>query len=646
VSRLRSQPSIDAPDVAQRVAQRERATRAWRCSHDAGRSLGALPAVTLLAATGLLLVALGNDAGQKGSSGLQLLFWLGLVLIYAPIAFRLLSVSATREERLGLALTLGLTLFLVKVLRSPIGFVRFDELGWWRATHEVLGSGDAFAHNPIVISTAGFPGLSTVTAAIVQVTGLSVFHAGLILIGTARIVLILALFLFFERIIGSARAAGIGVAVYACNPSFLYFDAQFGYESLALAVATAMLLASLRWSDHSERRAPASLPGTAAVLLVLACLLTITHHMTSLALLVFFLAWSGVMLTVSRRRGVERGRGLLDGPGLPALALGVPVVLWLILVAGGVTVAELGGVFSDAFESVIHLLFGGSNAKPIFSGSGQKEHLIARALAVASIVPLLIMIALGLRKMWRDREGDPLRLTLAGVAILYPVTLGLRLTLSSSETSQRASEFVYVGVAFLAAMLIVEWDWTRRHVRTALGTLTVTGVATITFLGSFIIGELQATRQPGPYLVGAEDRSVTSEGLAAASFASHHLSAQSRILADRTNATLLGSYGGLDPIFGKYAGIPLPRLLLGGRFDEKDRRVIHGQSLAYVVVDTRLTRELPLIGYYVESDEPGAFSRRVPIAIGSLKKFESAPGVSKIYTNGPISIYDTSALLR
>ena len=46
-----------------------------------------------------------------------------------------------------------------------------------------------------------------------------------------------ALFLFLERAAGSARAAGIAIAVYACNPSFLYFDSQFGYESLALAIA-------------------------------------------------------------------------------------------------------------------------------------------------------------------------------------------------------------------------------------------------------------------------------------------------------------------------------------------------------------------------------------------------------------------------
>ena len=73
-----------------------------------------------------------------------------------------------------------------------------------------------------------------ITAPLAQLADIGIFLSGTIVIGTARLVLMLALFLFLERVIGSARAAGIGVAIYACNPSFLYFDSQFGYESLAL----------------------------------------------------------------------------------------------------------------------------------------------------------------------------------------------------------------------------------------------------------------------------------------------------------------------------------------------------------------------------------------------------------------------------
>jgi hypothetical protein len=634
-----------------RAAQEERRRR--RTSQPAGREggprlrLGAAPALAVLAALGLLLVAVGNDAARDGAHEVrQGLFWIGLVLIYAPITFRLVTGDASREERIALVLAMALALFLVKVLRSPTGFTRFDELGWWRATHETVAGGGAFSDNPIVVSTAGFPGLSTVTAAVSQLSGLSIFQAGLLVIGVARLTLTLALFLFLERAIGSAWAAGVGVAVYACNPSFLYFDAQFGYESLALMLAIALLLATLRWSDRSERRQPEALLGTVAVLVVLSLMLVVTHHMTTLAALLFCALWTVAILALNRGRRHEYTAMWLAGPGLPAAVIGIAAVFWFAFVAWGVTVEELGGVFSGMVDSLANLVTRDGGSKQLFSGSGQSEPLLGRALVVASVIPVLGVIGLGVLRMWREREDDPLRVSLAAVAVLYPVTLALRLTLSSSEASQRASEFVFIGVAFLAAALIAEWDWTRRHLRRSATFAAVTAVATITFLGGFLIGELQATRQPGPYLVGAEDRSITSEGLAAARFARRHLAPHSRILVDRTNATLLGSYGELDPVFGRYADISVPRVLFSAELDRTDRRAIHGQSLAYVVVDTRLSRGVPLLGYYVESDEEDAFERTQPVAIASLRKFESAPEVDKVYSNGPISIYDTTALLR
>lgn len=608
-------------------------------------SLGAMPALTLLASIGLVLIAAGNDAAQRGDSKAQALFWVGLVIIYAPIAFRLLSRSAGREERIALVLALGLSLFLVKVLRSPIDFVRFDELGWWRATSDVASTGHAFLTNPFLVTTSVFPGLPTVTAGISKLADISIFHAGLIVIGAARLTLMLALFLFLERALGSARGAGIGVAVYVCNPSFLYFDAQFGYESLALGLGIAFLLAAQRWSARNRLARARDLPGTLAALLVLACMLTLTHHMTTVAVFVFVAIWAAADALLGGERGDGRARWW-RGPALPAALLLVTAALWFGLVAGSVTVDELGGVFSRGFNSVLDLVTGSSGSKQLFSGAGQSENIAARVLAVASVVPLLAATLLGFDKMWRRRDFNPLHLTLAAAAALYPVSLGFRLTQAGSETSQRASEFVFVGVAFLAALLIGDLGRHRPRLATTTASLAITAIAVTTFLGGFIVGELQATRQPGPYLVGAEDRSVTAEGLAAADFASRHLEEDSRILADRTNATLLGSYGGLDPIFGRYASLSVPRVLFSPQFDEADRRIVHGQSLAYVVVDRRLSSGLPVIGYYVESDEPGALTRRQPLAIDSVRKFEAVPGISRIYTNGPISIYDTSELLK
>jgi hypothetical protein len=649
VSRTARAIERSSHDGRRTAAQPEIATSALRL-FETRTSLGAAPKLTLIAAYGLLLVAVADNAARQGSGGsLKLLFWVGLALIYGPIAFRLFGGGAQRSERIVLALVLGLSLLLVKVLHSPAEFARFDELGWWRATRDVIASGHTFGGNPLNGSTAVYPALATITAAVSQLTGLSIFHSGLIVIAVARAVLMLTLFLFLEQVIRSSRAAGIGVAIYACNPSFLYFDAQFAYESLALTAAAAVLLIALRWSRHYRSAPVSATVGLAGVLLVLSCGLTLTHHMTSIAVAAFLALWAGTAATTMRSSDARDGAHRVHGPLVPAALLILTSALWLSLLAAPATVSELGGQFSRAFTSVSDLITGASSTKQLFSGAGQGEGLASRVLTVAYILLTLILVFVGLRAMWRgsDRVRDPLWWTLSAVALLYPITLGLRLTLASSEISQRASGFAFLGAAFLAALLTVRSTRVAWRPRALLAArLGLTAMAVLSLIGSFLLGELQATRQPGPYLVGAEDRSVTPEGVAAAAFASAHLPAGSRALLDRTNATLLGSYGGLNPVFGRFGSTSLPRILFSSRFDATDLRALRGQSLAYIVVDRRLAREPPLIGYYVESDEPGAFVRKLPVSANALAKFTSVASLSKVYSNGPIDIYDTRELLR
>jgi hypothetical protein len=625
-------------------------------------SLGAAPVLALLAAAGLVLVAFGDNAARESASLTQPLFLGGLVLIYAPLAFRLLSAGASRAERISLVLILGASLLVVKILASPTGFVRFDELGTWRATHDVVQTGHFLSANPLVVSTAGFPGLEAVTAALAQLSGLSIFHAGIVVIGLARVTLMLALFRLLERVTGSARAAGLGVCVYACNPGFLYFDAQFGYESLAILIGAATLLVAVRWSELDQPSRPQAVAGLVGAMAVLSCTLTVTHHMTSLALLAFFVAWAGLTALAGRVASINstgktvvgagaggtlaaRLRRSLDGPALPALLIAVAAGFWFTFVAGAVTVDELGGTITGAVESSLRLLTGGNGPKPLFAGGGQTNPLAARALAVGSVIPLLVLIPFGLRRTWRGRDSSPLWRTLALVAVLYPVTLALRLTPAGSETSQRASEFVFLGLAFFAAVVVGELRWPVRWLSRGTKAVGLTAVATVIFLGGVIVGELPATRQPGPYLVGAEDRSITPEGLAAARFAATNLPAGSRILVDRPNGTLLGSYGHLDPVLANTInGIPVARVFFSKEFDRADRRVIVDDEIDYIAVDRRLSRALPVIGYYFVNGEPRAYARKVPISPASLSKFRHVRGLSRIFASGPIAIYDTSGL--
>jgi hypothetical protein len=636
------------------------ATRPWAGPRRGNRPelrFGLAPLLAVLSAVGLLMVAVGNNAARLDEAHAQPLFWGGLIVIYAPIALRLFSVSASREERIALSILLGGSLYVFKILYEPTSFNLHDELGTWRQTADLVSSGRALSDNPIVTGYAGFPGLELVTSALSKLGDLRIFLSGTIVIGASRLALMLALFLFLERATRSSRAAGIGVALYACNPSFLYFDSQFGYESIALVIAAALLLATVDWSDprsSGRRRSPA---GLIAAMAILSATLAITHHMTSYAMVGFLGLWALTIAFAGGRGATGLAAGAsparlafsrapwVDGPGLPALFLVLAAGAWFAFEASHVTTAELGDVLKEAIESVIHLITGESGSKTLFQSAGQTNTPTARVLGIASIVPLLALIPLGLLRTWRGRGApNPLWRALSVVALFYPLTMLLRFTQAGTETSQRASEFVFLGLAFLGGLLLSEFPWwgpRARRLRLGLG---LSALMTVIFLGGFIVGESPVTRQPGPFLVGGEARAISPQGLAAAQFAASKLPPGSRVLVDRPNSTLISSYGYLDRVSGSIEGISVTRVFTSERFDAIDQRVISNDEIDYIVVDRRLTHEPPAGGYYFESTEPDANTYESPLDAATLRKFNHVRGLSRIFDNGAIAIYDTSGL--
>ncbi|MGZ6299320.1 MAG: hypothetical protein ACXWMN_02355 [Candidatus Limnocylindria bacterium] len=595
-------------------------------------------------------MALGNNDAREGGGDAQMLFWAGLVLIYTPIVLRLFSPKSSRTECLALSMLLGGSLFMVKVLYNPTGLIPHDEMASLRQTWELFTTGHFFSANPVVQGYAGYPGLEAVTAPLAQLSRTSTYVAAMIVIGVARVTLILALFLFLERVTGSYRVAGIGIAVYVSNPSFLYFDSQFGYESLALPIGAALVLVSLRWASAPRAERRLNTRGILAAMAVLAATVVATHHLTSYSVLAFLVIWAltiefgrrdGVFPAVPATYGADPSAPR-QGPALPALFTGAAIAFWLLVVAGSVTANELGSVIAGAFESAIDLLTGQGGSKALFeAGHGETNSTVARILGVASIIPLLFVIPFGLRRTWMRRGSNAMWRALAVVAALYPITLVLRLTQAGTETSQRASEFVFVGLAFVAGLLIVE---RRQHAKPgwmALRQLGLAAIATVVFLGGFIVGESPVTRQPGPYLVAAESRSVSPQALAAARFADEHLPPRSRILVDRVNGVLMAAIGHLDPVIGSVKGIPVSQVFFSRRYGRKDQVVISDDAIDYIVVDRRFIERLPVSGYYYEKDEP---SGGKPISREALQKFANLDGLTRIFDNGAIAIYDTAGL--
>jgi hypothetical protein len=182
---------------------------------------------------GLTLVLVADAAARTGVSWAEWLFWIGLLVLLVPIAARIVSESPSDDERLALVAILAVALYVVKFLHSPLGFTLHDEFIHWRTAQDLLATGQLFHPNPLLPVSPLYPGLESITSAVAQVAGLSPFAAGIIVIGVSRLVLTLALYMTYQLASGSHRLAAIASVVYMANPNYLFFDAQFSYESLA-----------------------------------------------------------------------------------------------------------------------------------------------------------------------------------------------------------------------------------------------------------------------------------------------------------------------------------------------------------------------------------------------------------------------------
>ena len=109
---------------------------------------------------GLFATGLGDALGQDGHQSPALpMFFVGLVAIFGPCAWRLTGRAATRSERVAVSLVLGIGLLFSYYMRSPLMFDWFDELIHGATLNRLLGDRTLLVHNNILPVSPYYPGL-------------------------------------------------------------------------------------------------------------------------------------------------------------------------------------------------------------------------------------------------------------------------------------------------------------------------------------------------------------------------------------------------------------------------------------------------------------------------------------------------------
>lgn len=679
--------ATDQPAAAMFSASATKATAAvW----------GWLPALTMTHAGGLLLLSFANVGALSLSSMSNVLFWLGLALMLIPTAMRLIGSNVARQERIGLVISLGMGLYLVKLMQSPFSFTYSDEFLHLFNTNQILQNQSLFTQNLLLPVSPLFPGLPSITAAIVSLTDLSTFQAGAIVIGIARLLMVIALFLFAEEITRSPRIAGLTTLFFMCNSNFLYWGVQYSYESLSLPLVIGVFYLIARRTRAGRQSTYAAY--TILSLLIVSAIV-ITHHLSSYFLVAFLFCWwalvrSEVHLYVANalkivnqwRKGELETDNLFKtlseaklaestmvhdsdataamtpsavatdeeaveerGPEGVALFSFILALAWLTYVAL-TTYGYISVVLSRAGLSLVDIITGSENFRQLFvSADGYAAPLAERIVALAGVVFSLIGLPFGLYHFWHQFRKNAAAWLLSIGAVSYFAMLPLRLSSASWETSNRASVYFYVGLAFILALAADKlWPAGQRWMSTKLNARLGSGLAFALIFTTIFAGGVMAGRQPQlrlaqPFVVDVGETVIETQGVSAARWMREKVGTNHQIISDEVNGRLMLAYAEQNGYVGRF---PYVRdILRTPNLTASQIGVMQEWDLEYAVVDRREAAWDNSSGYFFDPVDAQGNTMAEWSNPLVYEKFDRQPLVSRIMDTGEVVIYDMANMM-
>ena len=583
---------------------------AWLPDHASSASSRAAPAF-LIMCVGALLVCLAYQAGRGAQPGAEARYWVGQAAILVPVMVRVLGPRTPTSERVALLLGWAALQSFLAWAYSPDQFRFPDELQHLRTADDVLRTDRLFTANSYLEVSPGFPGMEIATAALRDLTGMSVFHAGVLVVSICHTVVPVLVFGLVRELVGAPRLAAVAAVVYGTAPHNAYYNTLFVYGAVALPFFLLTIWAALR-SRRLERTALAALPPFVVVV--------ITHHLTA-AMTVATLLMCTVVFGLAR---VSSGR--------------VVRLLLVTLAAGGVAVSWTAAVASSTFSylgppvrTVVRALRGGTpNLRSTAPADEFAPPIWETLTSLAGAGVTLLLVVIGVVALWRSAVPTVVK-WFSLTSIAYPLTLAVRvLAPDGAELATRGLTYVMLFAAVPAAAALT-WMWRagRRSVSVAVTVVTVA-----TMLAGSVTAGLPPwwERVPRGFFVGGYESGIDTSVRAAGRWAERETAPGSRAICDLGVCSVVASYAratvsteASEPFYAAPQELPA---------------VLGNLSLDYLYIDRRMTQQLPVLGIYFHRDVREG-EHLTPFDPGLLTKFDTTPGVDRVYDNGFIQAYDT-----
>jgi hypothetical protein len=586
--------------------------------------------VCLLVAVGLVICAYCEDRSRETLAPNPWIFWAGIILIVAPIAYRAVALNVSSRERTLLVTLEGVALYGAFMMRDPYGYSTTDDFPHALSLQYIVSGHHLYHANTLLPIVAHYPGLEAAASALEFLTGMSSWGTGVLFVGACRVLLMLALYVLFTGVSRSARVGALAALLFAGNSNFMNFETQFAYESLSLPL---LILALAAMAERQRAGTPMDLRGWGIVAAATIVAIIPTHHLTSYVVVVTLWLMCLRRIPLPRR---FRSIDLIAGPPVwPFALLATMLALAWLLVVASQTVGYVSPDIINAFVQAFKTVTGGSSARGLFSGAGHgvgQANLLSEE-AASFLEPLLLLIAggIGVWKVWRSRHLEPVVVVLTIMAALFFVLTALRVVPSAWEVGNRGAEFMFIGMSCMvgAATLHRPKVWARPWFRLGVG--LACGICVV---GGDVAGNSADLRLAHPTQFTASDGArILSETEAVGRwFATQP---PGNVLTDDADSMAISVYGHHTT----YAGTLLDAdtiLSLPRPYPYEVTTARRGH-IRYVVVDMRTNSQNPLAGLYLNMVPPAA-PVDTTFKPGILRVWE--PLGALVYDSGDIYVFD------
>jgi hypothetical protein len=610
----------------------------------------ALRVAAFLTALTALLTAY-RIAPETTNEDYYLLFWLGFAGGLGLLSLLALSVSSRPLWRTTAISATALYTLVPKLAMSPTHPIYFDETAHFEITRFVVSTGNLFQASPLLPIGRDYPGLQAVTAALNFLSGAPLWDCALAVVALAHVSILLIIYRTARELSLSERASTAAALSYVLMANFVYGDAQYSYESLALPflfAAVLCFLAALNAASHLTRlrfSALGLLAGTTCI---------VTHHLSALGMLLL-LALVAILYRPDTAPACSTPFTALLRYAYPLLLTSI-LILWIGLVAPATVsylLPHLTSSLRDLSDTLHGLLWGAPTPMSSFTPSLATNSLGLRSPFEHSDIPLyehlagllapFILFAVFITACLAIRRSRASRRTsawyLAGAA-LYFVSLPLTLLPAASTGAHRSWATTFFAVSLTIGTASSATPPTRhRHIRRAylstrpiaLGFLLVT-----VLMGDVTQGTAPDYRFPGPYEFGSDTRSVTAETLAMADWVKRHLPPPAHVVTDRYTAIALTNLAAAIP------AVNTPQLQIADfwydAYPPPPNLLAHMQAAGfrYIVIDDRTALYAPLEAELFYPSEPAI----VPAT--NLTRLRTWPWLHTIYRSTHYVIYRVS----